>query len=324
MKEIISKIASLKVLSIIIKVFLIIILIISLILLAILIKEFLVSSKNHNKKGKGEGTLRKRKETTCKITPVYESSRLSFGNAQHIGKRDEQQDSFAFSDNSDVALYREKGVMAILADGMGGLANGKESSDFVVESMLHYFGEKPFTSSVPVELRNIVVKVNDDLLDYLSRNGSSKSGSTLAAVVIRDYKLFWISLGDSRIYLYRDNRLYTLNQDHNYASQLYHEVLNGNMTLEEAMKHADRNSLTSYMGISQIDKIDQNIRAFSLLSGDKILLCSDGIYGSLAEGEMAEDMGFDAQEAALKLVKTVRKKDFDGQDNMTAVVISVN
>lgn len=262
-----------------------------------------------------------RKQSTCKITPVYDGFRLSFGNAQHIGKREEQQDCFAVSDNNDTALTIEKGVLAVLADGMGGIDNGREASNFVVSAMMRYFVETPFLLSVPSELRDMVESTNNDLLDYLSETGDSKGGSTLAAVIIKDSRLFWISVGDSRIYLYRNNRLYTLNRDHAYGNELFKEVIAGKITLEEALRDPDRRALTSYMGISKLTVIDQNIKSFSLLPGDKLLLCSDGVYGSINEEEITETMNLEAEAAALELEKRVLRKCIRNQDNITAVVI---
>jgi hypothetical protein len=208
-------------------------------LLIIIIVIYLILYKKGSIKRKGnikrKFSMNKTKRNTCKIEPIDKDYRLSFGNVQHIGKRDDQQDAFAISDNKDKVLSKEKGVFAIVADGMGGLDNGRESSNLVVTSMMRYFTEKPFLSSIPLELRNMVVSTNSDLLDHLSRTSNSKSGSTLVAIIIRDNELFWISVGDSRIYLYRKNRLYLLNRDHNYVNDLFQEVNDGKITLEDAL-----------------------------------------------------------------------------------------
>lgn len=299
---------------------------ISLAAAAVLILMVIVAAIVWNKKDKKVRVEEQdnTKQTTFKIIPTYEVSKLTFGNAQHIGKREEQQDSFAISDNNNVDLVREKGVLAIVADGMGGLDNGKESSSLVVSSMLRQFTHRVFLSSIPLELRNMVVETNEELLQHLSNINSTKSGSTLVAVVIKDSKLYWISVGDSRIYLCRGGRLYTLNKDHVYGNELLKEVVDGKITLEEALNHPERRALTSYMGISQLTEIDQNMQFFELLSGDRIILCSDGIYGSLGEAEILEAMNSDAQTSAIELEQKVLSKNFDNQDNMTAIVIGFN
>lgn len=267
------------------------------------------------KKGKPE------KDMIPEIKKSPDVPPLSFGNAQNIGRREDQQDSFGISDCSDEKLVKEKGVFAIVADGMGGLDNGKESSSLVVDSMMKYFTEKPFISAVPIELRNMLVSANSQLLQHLAQKGSVRSGSTAVSVIIKDNELYWISIGDSRIYLFRNKKIYTLNRDHVYGAELLQKAIDGEISFDEVLTHPDRKALTSYMGISEITEIDQNIKPFRLLPGDKIVLCSDGVYGSLEENELIEALKSDAQNAAFELEQKVLAKNIRGQDNMTAVII---
>ena len=294
------------------KLIIIIVILIAVILLIII--AFLILGK----KGKTKNDMIHETEKPSDIPP------LAFGNAQNIGRRDDQQDSFGISDCDDEKLVKEKGVFAIVADGMGGLDNGKVSSSLVVESMMRYFAEKPFISVIPIELRNMLVNANNELLRYLSGKGKTRSGSTAVSEIIKDSELYWISVGDSRIYLYRNKRLFTINRDHVYGTELLQKAIDGKISFEEAMSDPDRKALTSYMGIDEITEIDQNIKPFRLQTGDKIILCSDGVYGSLKEAELAEAMDNSAQDAAFKLEEKVLAKSYKGQDNMTAVVIAYN
>ena len=265
------------------------------------------------------------KKNTIKIRASFNNSiKLTYANIQNIGMREEQQDSFGISNINDKKLFNEKGVFAIVADGMGGLENGKESSSIVVESMMNYFTEKLFISSIPIELRNMIINSNNELLDYLSRGGNIKSGSTSIAVIIKGSQLFWISVGDSRIYLYRRGKVFTLNRDHVYGTELNEKAFRGQISFEEALNHPDRKALTSYMGIQKMTEIDQNIKPFKLNQGDKIILCSDGIYGSLDEKEIEEAMKLDTQNAAIELQNSILKKNIKYQDNLTAVVIGIS
>ena len=298
---------------------LIILVVISLLIITICliaIRKNMIISKRIN---------RNMKKNTIKIRGSFNNSiKLSFANIQNIGMREEQQDSFAISNINDKKLFNEKGVFAIVADGMGGLDNGKESSSIVVESMMSYFNEKLFVSPIPIELRNMIINSNNELLDYLSRGGNIKSGSTSIAVIIKGSQLFWISVGDSRIYLYRRGKVFTLNRDHVYGTELNEKAFRGQISFEEALNHPDRKALTSYMGIQKMTEIDQNIKPFKLNQGDKIILCSDGIYGSLDEKEIEEAMKLDTQNAAIELQNSILKKNIKYQDNLTAVVIGIS
>lgn len=248
---------------------------------------------------------------------------LSFSNIQNIGKREEQQDSFAISDINDKKLYDKKGALAIIADGMGGLENGKESSSKVIEYIMNYFVKSSFNNSIPVEFRNMIINANKELLKYFSKKDILQSGSTVIAVIIKDFKLFWTSVGDSRIYLYRKDKVYVLNQDHNYCTELYKKVIKGEITSIDVLNHPHRKALTSYMGIEKMSKIDQNIKPFNLNKGDKIILCSDGVYGSLNEKEIEEIMSQDIQNAAANLEQSILNKNMEFQDNFTAILIEI-
>ncbi|GFP75486.1 PP2C family protein-serine/threonine phosphatase [Clostridium fungisolvens] len=277
------------------------------------------------KKGRGKSNMigKNGKIRTLKLDSMSSGANISIGNAQNIGRREEQQDSFAISDISNKQLYSEKGIFAVIADGMGGLANGRVSSNIVVESLLRYFSEQHFISSAQIELRNMIISANEKLLDYLHSTGNGRSGSTAIAVIIKEYELYWISVGDSRIYLYRGNRLYTLTRDHAYVTELLQKAIKGKIDFEEVLTHPDRRALTSYMGVEQLTDIDQNIKAFHLQPGDKVLLCSDGIYGSLDETEMAKVLMSDPQTSAFELEQRVLEKAYKGQDNLTTVVIGI-
>jgi protein phosphatase len=248
---------------------------------------------------------------------------LTIGNAQHIGKREDQQDSFGISDIGNPQLTRDKGMLAVVADGMGGLANGKISSNTVVSSMLERFVEQTGTLTIPEQLLSMVNWANDRVYESANQGSGARSGSTVAAVIIKNGSLYWISAGDSRIYLYRNGKLAQATQDHVYGNELFADALQGRITLEEAKMHREKKSLISYIGTAKVEHVDRNAASFRLYPGDRILLCSDGIYGALAESEIAGALDLEPHLAAEELVVRVNGKQLPGQDNMTAVVIGL-
>ncbi len=246
---------------------------------------------------------------------------ISIGNAQHIGMREDQQDSFAVSDINNKELVKQKGIFAVVADGMGGLSNGKESSNIVVSTMLEDFSSRLNSRSLPEELRESVLLANRRVGEASDLRDRQRSGSTVVAVVLKENQLYWISVGDSRIYLFRKGNAYQINRDHVYGLELYSEALNGTIGMEEAKTHPERKSLTSYIGSQAIEEIDQNIKPFQLLPGDRIILCSDGIYGSVTEQEFKECLSLEPLYAAQELIGRITAKGFSSQDNMTVIVI---
>ena len=252
-------------------------------------------------------------------------SRIDPGCAQHIGLRREQQDSFGFSDFKDEELVENTGVLAVLADGMGGMDLGKEASAAAVKTMLEVFSNKSLTESAPQVLIRAAGISNSVVRDIADIRGTGvRVGTTLLAAVVSGSGLFWLSVGDSRIYAYREGALEQLTEDHIYERELEEEVLSGRMTKEEAAAHPEKDHLISYIGIEKLELVGRNTESFSLGYGDMILLCSDGLYRALSDNEIAAVMGkyrHDPQAAAEQLVNNTIRKRLDYQDNVTVVIL---
>lgn len=253
-------------------------------------------------------------------------SRLSFkvfpANAQHKGMRDEQQDSFAFSDVLNDEELEKKGALAILADGMGGMLYGADASNIAVHTFLSVYIENKIHNDVQSALLNAIFFSNSAVNNLaLSKNAEGKIGTTLTASVVYNSKLYWVSVGDSRIYVFRDNYLIQQTQDHIYGNLLAEQVASGIISSEEAQKSEEKYALFSFLGMPEIERIDYNKAPVKLLNGDKILLCSDGLYNVLSYDEMVACMKSDPQVAAETLVKKVLLKKRPGQDNVTVLVM---
>lgn len=248
---------------------------------------------------------------------------LSPGNAQSIGTRNEQQDAFGFSDKDDHDFASHGGVLAVVADGMGGLERGRQASLKAVEAMLHAYGAKHATESVADALTRAARHAQDEVLGLARNTGrSGDCGTTLVAAVVKDGVLIWLSIGDSRLYRFHGRRLERLTTDHVYAHDLARKVAAGTLTQSEADHDPAQASLTSYLGIPQLEDIDRNHAPLRLENGDWLLLCTDGLYQSLSEMEIATALHGEAQDAADRLVKRVEEKGLDPQDNATAVVMT--
>ncbi|THB64193.1 MAG: hypothetical protein D6E12_15445 [Desulfovibrio sp.] len=246
------------------------------------------------------------------------------GNGQFIGARKEQQDSIAFSDVREERFSAHGGVIAILADGMGGLAMGREASQTAVDSALMAYGAKTPDEAIFSALNRALVQANQAVFDLAVQAGQAGDvGTTLLAAVIHQGKLYWASVGDSRLYLFRNGRLFQMTTDHAYAKELERDVALGYMTREEAEHHPDRNALTSFVGLPELMDVDRNLRPYPLREGDRVMLVSDGVYGALAEDEMAGLLAGDPQQAAEALIKAVYNKDLPYQDNSTVAVFAV-
>ena len=240
-------------------------------------------------------------------------------NAQHIGRRDEQQDYFAFSDIYNAEEYNRIGALAILADGMGGLEGGRLASRTATEVFLDiYTNCESEIPDIDERLLYAAKKANDAVVKL------DGAGTTLCAIVIKDSQLHWLSVGDSRIYLYRNGTLRRLNKEHNYENVLNEKVESGEISLSEAVNDPNRAALTSYIGIDELDEIDINTDIFPLFKGDSVMMCSDGLYRTLCDEEMAYIVKNAEEDVCDFLISKALEKNIETQDNITVVLMDVD
>lgn len=248
------------------------------------------------------------------------------GNAQHIGKRDEQQDAFGFSDVTDFAAVRSQGVLAVLADGMGGVAGGKEAAKAAVEAVMQHFQQQVEHAQSAQTLLEEAAQRAHRAIEAVQRTMPSDAGlagSTLCVVWIREGRLSWISLGDSRIYLVSGEQLTLLTVDDNYGMELDEKARRGLITVEQAQASTERHMLTAYLGSPDFDELALDVYSIDIEPGDKVMLCSDGIYGSVTEAEMQQAVKHPVQQACDALQELALAKENQYQDNMTAIMIAV-
>lgn len=249
---------------------------------------------------------------------------LKFGNAQHIGSRNQQEDSFGYSNITSSYEISQKGIFAVLADGMGGLSYGKQISEYVVSAAITMFESFDYTLPFPQQLENIVIKINKEICENFSSNGKSNAGSTMVAAFLYKTRLYWVSVGDSRIYILRDGLLYQVNEDHDYYNDLLLDYMYGDISFENAENHPDKYSLTSYIGSERLPVIDSCKRGLSLQKNDTVILCSDGVYNSIGSSEFVVQLLDEPQLAVEKIIKSIVKKKVPSQDNLTIMAINYN
>lgn len=266
--------------------------------------------------------LKRRKKKKAKlqqfeeIEEVFTEPILSTGAAQDIGDRENQQDNYCICEDP------YKGVLAVVADGMGGLENGAEVSGIVTYVFKEYFKQTAKFDYPEFDLLQMVINANQNVCNYISSTGGKMSGSTLVAAYVKADELYFATIGDSHIYLMRNGGLIQLNREHVYGAELDEEMVRGNVTANEALSHRERKSLTSYMGMKEIAHVDRNTTPVRLLPGDKLLLASDGVFGTIFDEEIERALSASTPERAAELlIHAVKEKRKRRQDNATAVVL---
>lgn len=241
---------------------------------------------------------------------------ISIGNGQNRGARDYQEDSFGYT---PLDRAESEGFVAVVADGMGGLSAGDKVSAYAVSSILKMRTTIEGNMPVHVKFRQMISTINREVV-----LGGSGGGCTFAAVFCRSDGVYWCSVGDSRIYIMRNGRLYQLSEDGDYQNRLLDEVIANTLDFRDMLENEKKDSLVQYIGSRDEPEPDVNIRPFSPCPGDRLLICSDGVYNALSDEEMVRALLNNAQEAADALMSAIIGKNYENQDNNTAIVLEFN
>lgn len=256
---------------------------------------------------------------------ISENLKLVPSNYQHIGSRENQEDSFAISDLLRGEFGNNRSVLAVIADGMGGLALGEEASQVAVNKFIGEYESDGYSSSIEDRLVQALLSANAAVYDLAYGGGRREDiGTTLVATAIVDEELHWIAAGDSRIYFFTNGKLQQLNIDHIYANHLAKDVEKGKITFKEAQNHPEKDYLTSYLGLPRLTEISQSNKPINLKPGDKILLCSDGLTNTLTEQEIADILDNCTENIAEMIAREVLSANKTHQDNVTVIVLSLH
>lgn len=246
-------------------------------------------------------------------TPI---TQIHVGKTHGIGGRSSQQDSFSVS---PAEFYGQNGVLAVVADGMGGLENGDKASQAAVISVMENFYQVSGTGME--RLLQLLTVAKNTVNAVKAELNTAEGGTTLLMGLIQNGEFHYVSVGDSRIYLYRGGRLVQLNREHSYLFDQLQRAVNGEISIQEALINEKNACITSYLGMQDISHIDIPTTAIPILPKDKFLLMSDGVYNALTQEEICLAMRHPAQDAAEAIESFISTKNFQDQDNYTLVVL---
>lgn len=236
------------------------------------------------------------------------ASEFGHDSRSHVGKvRKENEDSFCSQPGMGVW---------VVADGMGGHANGRFASQTIVEEIS--------AMQIPEQAEGSLAAVCDAVADAIARANATinargvatrQMGSTVVILVAeRDaFAVLWA--GDSRAYLLRENMLFVLTRDHTQVEDM---VQRGLMTPDEAAKHPMKHVLSRAVGVNASVKLDGIRDAFK--PGDVILLCSDGLSSVVPENVIAAILGAKRLEACDDLIAA--SLDRGAPDNVTVTLVA--
>ena len=244
-----------------------------------------------------------------------------------IGNRSYQQDyALTFEEGIPAQALVQKGRLALVCDGMGGMQGGERASRCCAELLMQAYYTGDYAS--PAAFYAEQIPLADGAVHSLenAQGGPLGGGTTLVAAIVKEGSAYCASVGDSRIYLYRAGNLVQLTRDHNYSLKLTQMVREGELTMEEAMADPQREALISYIGMGTgPDIIDIDEAGFPVEQGDLLLLCSDGLYKAMSHEEIRQviaDSLSDVQSLPTVLTAAAFAKGWIAHDNITVVIVS--
>ncbi len=243
---------------------------------------------------------------------------ISMSAASLQGRRDQQQDFYVSRQLSDRTI-------AIVCDGMGGMNGGKVASRHAAGILLDDMEAVAPEADMYAFFERELEKLDDEVYGLKNSDGSRMgAGTTIVSVLLFGDRLYWFSVGDSKFFYMRRQELYCVTREHNYAMQL-NEMRREKVIAEDRyLQELERGEqLISYLGLGMAEIFDGNCSPFMMEPGDKILLCTDGLYRTVDQEEIRQIMLFreDTEHLCRRLEKMVLSKNRKNQDNATWIVM---
>ena len=230
--------------------------------------------------------------------------------------------------NEDFISWEPQMGLVMLADGMGGHNAGEVASKLAIESVREAMGEVLAPDMVEFNMIDLseavfrsIVFANDEIIRKAGNSVEcSGMGTTIVITLFLAGRVIMGSVGDSRIYRFRENELSQLTTDHSLVQEM---VNNGYLSEEEAQLSSSRNLITRALGIS--DEVEVDVKEDSTHSGDLFLLCSDGLTDLVTDEEIEELLRLhedDQERANTELVALANRKG--GSDNISVILVRLH
>lgn len=221
--------------------------------------------------------------------------------------------------NEDTAAHVETslGLLAVVCDGMGGHAGGKEASELATKTITELVSAAPEGSPPGPTLKSAIEEANRRVHAMPTAEHGFRPGSTVVALLAHDGGAEIAHVGDSRIYLVHSGAVAQITRDHSMVQEMVDRNL---IRAEDAAKHPDANKILRALGIAPEAEVDLKPETIAYVAGDVFVLCSDGLSDLVGPAEILEVAGSKPPaQAAGQLVDLANARG--GHDNITVMVL---
>ena len=229
------------------------------------------------------------------------------------------------SNNEDACFVMPKENIYIVADGVGGNNGGEIASRTAVSHIAEYVRNNPPTDIVNQEvllqeyLLACLSEINQVIYDLANKYPENAGmATTIVIAVLAEAHAYIMNIGDSRAYIYRNEKIRQITEDHTYINTL---VKLGIITPEEARVHPKRNMITKALGGER--DIAPDFFGLEIQEGDILLICTDGLHGELTDDTISAILseGLSMPETCGKLITKANRSG--GRDNITVVCLKI-
>jgi serine/threonine protein phosphatase PrpC len=245
--------------------------------------------------------------------------KIEAATGQHLGDRDEQQDRVAIFAAPKAPGY----VVAVIADGMGGMSGGALAADQVIRTARQAFESfSPLTDDAEHVLESVIRDAHT-ILTLTAMASEKKPHSTVVLLVLTPAReAVWAHVGDSRLYRFEGPNCADRTIDHSYVEKL---VEQGKLAPGAAKGHQMSNVLLSALGMSAEEPTVAVRRYRGLKAGDAFLLCTDGLWHYFSDAELGAAIAMNSPRKASEMLITKARERAAGlsADNCTLAIIKL-
>jgi PPM family protein phosphatase len=240
--------------------------------------------------------------------------KFSIHQASYIGDRSYNQDRVAYA-------YGQHALLMVLADGMGGHSHGELAAAIAIETYMNAFArhENNVFADPQGFLTDTMQAAHDQIMQLPHDRDVGFPGTTCVATLIQDDMIYCAYAGDSRLYVLRNRMLVSKTRDHSMVQQW---IDWGVMDEEEGRNHPRRNQITNCLGGIEALFYAESCPPQPARSGDYFLLCSDGLWSSLTDADIAIGMNPNCVDTLKTLMDEAYSRENGRSDNITGIAVS--
>ncbi|KOR33454.1 hypothetical protein TI05_00990 [Achromatium sp. WMS3] len=246
------------------------------------------------------------------------------GHATQIISETNEQQPLLSSQIRTEASGKSELCIAVLTNAVSGLKTERTAAYSALKTVLKNYQHPTLKTNIPNALQRTIRKTNQIVRDVASKTSQPTAiGVSIVIIIIVEYILHWIAVGDNKLYCLRDNELVELTHEQTAARLMRENVMDGKLSLSDIDTFPERNGLVSYLGMETIPDIDATLKPFALEPGDKLLLCSNGLHSALNNENITPLLAAPPQVAATQLVESASQTpNVNQQEDIQAMVFA--